>query len=65
MGDPSPFVLPECEALAAQQRWQDGYVPAIAPYKPRILPANKHTQNKSIAVLKNLMQNATYMHPIQ
>jgi len=22
--DPSPFVLPECEALAAQQRWQDG-----------------------------------------
>jgi len=23
-GDPSPFVLPECGALAAQQRWQDG-----------------------------------------
>ena len=20
----APFVLPECEALAAQQRWQDG-----------------------------------------
>jgi hypothetical protein len=23
-GDPPPFVLPECGALAAQQRWQDG-----------------------------------------
>jgi hypothetical protein len=22
--DPPPFVLPECGALAAQQRWQDG-----------------------------------------
>ncbi len=29
-GDPAPFVLPECGALAAQQRWQDGLVPAVA-----------------------------------
>jgi hypothetical protein len=29
-GDPAPFVRPECEALAAQQRWPDGLVPAVA-----------------------------------
>jgi len=37
-GDPAPFVLPECGALAAQQRWQDGLVPAVALQTP---PANK------------------------
>src|SRR5258708_18801394 len=26
----APCVLPECEALAAQQRWQDGLVPMVA-----------------------------------
>jgi hypothetical protein len=37
----------------------------VALYKRRILTTNKHAHHKSIAVLKNRMQNATYMHPIQ
>jgi hypothetical protein len=38
---------------------------AIALYQRRILTAKKHAQNKTIAVLKNTMQNAAYMTPIQ
>jgi hypothetical protein len=45
--------LPSCRALT------------VARYKRRILTTEKHAYNKSIAVLKNAMQNATYMHPIQ
>jgi hypothetical protein len=45
--------LPSCRALT------------IAQYKRRIFTTNKHAHNKSIAVLKNTMQNAAYMHPIQ
>jgi hypothetical protein len=45
--------LPSCRALT------------VARYKRRILTTKKHAHNKPIAVLKNPMQNATYMHPIQ
>jgi hypothetical protein len=27
-GDASPFISPDCEAVAAQRRWRDGLVPA-------------------------------------
>jgi len=45
--------LPSCRALT------------IAQYKRRIFTTNKHAHNKSIAVLKNTMQNEAYMTPIQ
>jgi hypothetical protein len=41
---------------------------AVVPYKRQkrhILTAKKQAQNKSIAVLKNTMQNEAYMTPIQ
>jgi hypothetical protein len=37
----------------------------VALYKRRILTTKKHAHNKSIAVLKNTMQNEAYMTPIQ
>ena len=45
--------LPSCRALT------------IAQYKRRIFTTKKHAHNKSIAVLKNTMQNEAYMTPIQ
>jgi hypothetical protein len=38
---------------------------AVTRFNRRILTAKKHAHNKPIAVLKNPLQNATYMHPIQ
>jgi hypothetical protein len=43
-------------------------VPAVARfkrYKQQILTTKKHVHNKSIAVLKNTMQNEAYMTTIQ
>jgi hypothetical protein len=42
-----------------------GAVARFKRFKRRILATNKHAHKKPIAVLKNPMQNATYMHPIQ
>ena len=47
----APFVLPECEALAAQQRWQDGLVPVVARWWGVIaFPPLVSTGNRSPAV---------------
>jgi len=37
----------------------------VALYQRRILTTQKHAHNKSIAVLKNTMQNEAYMKHIQ
>jgi hypothetical protein len=34
-------------------------------FKRRILATNKHVHNKPIAVLKDTMHFASYLHPIQ
>ncbi len=43
----------------------EGVVVRFKRFKRRILATKKHAHNKSIAVLKNTMQNEAYMTPIQ
>jgi hypothetical protein len=38
---------------------------AVVRFKRRILATKKHAHSKSIAVLKDTMHFASYLHPIQ